>query len=71
VGVADTLWGETVRAFVVIQKGAELCKQDVIDHCRSHLASYKKPKYVTFIDEIPKNPSGKILKNRLREWPLG
>ncbi len=70
VGVADDLWGEAVRAFVVTQRDAELTEADVIEHCRRHLAGYKKPKYVTFIDEIPKNPSGKILKNILREWSL-
>jgi len=70
VGISDALWGETVRAFVVIQKGATLTEEEVIKHCKRGLASYKKPKYVTFVDEIPKNPSGKILKNRLREWPL-
>ncbi|MBW1962838.1 MAG: long-chain fatty acid--CoA ligase [Deltaproteobacteria bacterium] len=70
VGVADPLWGEAVRAFVVVQKGAELTESDVIEHCKRHLASYKKPKHVTFIDEIPKNPSGKILKTKLRCMPL-
>jgi len=70
VGVADPLWGEAVRAFVVVQKGAELTESDVIEHCKRHLAGYKKPKHVTFIDEIPKNPSGKILKTKLRCMPL-
>lgn len=70
VGVAEAVWGEAVRAFVVIRDGTELTEADVINHCKRHLAGYKKPKYVTFIDEIPKNPSGKILKTKLRQMPL-
>lgn len=70
VGVAEDVWGEAVRAFVVIQPGAELTETDVIRHCRRHLASYKKPKYVSFVDDIPRNPSGKILKTELRQLPL-
>jgi fatty-acyl-CoA synthase len=42
----------------------------VVEHCREHLASYKKPKVVTFVADIPRNPSGKILKTELRERPV-
>lgn len=70
VGVAEDVWGEAVRAFVVKQKGAALSETDVIEHCKRNLASYKKPKYVSFVDEIPRNPSGKILKTKLRQVPL-
>jgi len=70
VGLADPLWGESVRAFVVIQKGGQLTEEMVVEHCREHLASYKKPKIVTFVEEIPRNPSGKILKTALRERPV-
>ena len=67
IGVPDPLWGESVKAFVKIEDGAQLSEADVVEHCRAHLASYKKPKFVTFLDEIPRNPSGKILKRLLRE----
>jgi fatty-acyl-CoA synthase len=67
VGLSDPLWGESVRAFVVIQKGGQLTEEMVVEHCREHLASYKKPKVVTFVADIPRNPSGKILKTELRE----
>ena len=67
IGAPDPLWGEAVKAFVKIEDGAQLNEADVIEHCRAHLASYKKPKFVTFLDEIPRNPSGKILKRLLRE----
>jgi len=70
VGVAEDVWGEAVRAFVVMQEGAELTETDVIRHCKRNLASYKKPKYVSFVDDIPRNPSGKILKTKLRQLPL-
>jgi acyl-CoA synthetase (AMP-forming)/AMP-acid ligase II len=70
VGVSEDVWGESVRAFIVIQKGSDLSEFHVVEHCKRHLASYKKPKYVTFVDDIPRNPSGKILKTKLREIPL-
>ena len=62
VGVAEDVWGEAVRAFVVMQEGAKLSDTDVVQHCKQNLASYKKPKYVSFVDDIPRNPSGKILR---------
>ncbi|UCH24237.1 MAG: hypothetical protein JSU83_24245 [Deltaproteobacteria bacterium] len=42
-------------------------EEELIEHCKQHLASYKKPKSVEFVDEIPKNPYGKILRRKLRE----
>ncbi len=70
VGMEDPIWGEAVRAFIVCKAGTQLTKNEVIEHCRQHVASYKKPKHVSFIHEIPKNPSGKILKAKLRRLPL-
>ena len=70
VGMDDAVWGEAVRAFVVPAKDAQLTEIEVIEHCKQSLASYKKPKQVTFIDEIPRNPSGKIVKTKLRQLPL-
>lgn len=67
VGIEDPLWGESVRAFVVKKEGESLKEDDVVNYCKQHLASYKKPKVVVFIEEIPRNPSGKILKNKLRK----
>ena len=67
VGVAEDVWGEAVRAFVVKQKGAALSETDVIEHCKRNLASYKKPKKVLFVDELPYSPSGKLLKRLLRK----
>ncbi len=60
-------WIEAVAAAVVTTTGAEIDESVVIAHCRARMAGYKVPKYVTIVDHLPKNPSGKILKHRLRE----
>lgn len=67
VGIPDADWGESVKAFVVPKEGHPLDEQAVIDFCRPFLAGYKKPKFVAFVDAIPKNPLGKVLKRLLRE----
>ena len=66
-GVPDDLWGEAVCAAVVKQEKADLTEEDIIQFCASHLSSYKKPKKVDFLDDLPKNASGKVKKGSLRE----
>jgi len=66
VGIPDPLWGESVKAFVVLRKGAIMKEKEVVDYCKAHLAGYKKPKSVVFVDSLPRNPSGKVLKTVLR-----
>ncbi|MEM7017944.1 MAG: long-chain-fatty-acid--CoA ligase [Pseudomonadota bacterium] len=66
IGVPSDRWGETVKA-IITRKGPDLTEQDVIDFCRENLARYKCPTSVDWMDEIPRNPSGKILKVELRE----
>jgi fatty-acyl-CoA synthase len=66
VGEPDDLWGESVKAVVVLKKGAIMSDKEVIDYCKSHLASYKKPRNVIFSNELPRNASGKIVKGQLR-----
>lgn len=66
IGVPDDLWGESVKAVVVLQTGASLAEQEVIAHCSAHLAGFKRPKHVEFISALPKNASGKVLKAQLR-----
>jgi len=66
VGIPDEKWGETVKAFVVLKSGKNATAEEIIAHCRKHLASYKKPTSVDFIDELPKNANGKILKKDLK-----
>jgi len=67
IGVPDDEWGESVKALVVLKPGAECSESELIEHCKSNLGSYKKPKSVEFVDTLPRNPSGKVLKRVLRE----
>lgn len=67
IGVPDDEWGESVKAFVVLQPGASLTEAEVIELCKVSLASYKKPRFVTFVTDLPKNATGKVLKRQLRE----
>jgi acyl-CoA synthetase (AMP-forming)/AMP-acid ligase II len=66
VGVPDKIWGEAVKAVVVLKEGVEATEEEIIEHCKKHLASYKKPKSVDFVKELPKSEMGKILKRDLR-----
>jgi long-chain acyl-CoA synthetase len=67
VGVPDQRWGETVKALVVRRSGSGLTEPELVEWCRPRLAGYKRPRSVDFVDAIPRNPSGKILKHELRE----
>lgn len=66
IGVPDAQWGESVRAVVVLRTGAQAAEQELIDHCRTLIASYKKPRSVVFTHDLPKMNNGKVDKNRLR-----
>jgi fatty-acyl-CoA synthase len=65
-GVAHPHWIEAVTAAVVLRDGAQLTTEDIDAHARRALGAYKRPKHVVFVDNLPKNPSGKILKKELR-----
>jgi len=67
IGVYDEQWGEAVKAVVVPKPGESLTEEEVIDYCKQHLASYKKPRSVDFVDALPRNPAMKVLKTVLRE----
>jgi len=67
VGKSDELMGEQVLAYVVLKPGAEAAAEELIEHCRSHLAKYKCPRQIEFIDSMPKTPIGKIQKKELRK----
>ena len=74
IGIPDVEWGERVRALVVRKLGAELTEVEVIEHCRPRMAGFKRPEDVIFVDELPRNPMGKVLKRVLREehpYPIG
>ncbi|QQK76428.1 AMP-binding protein [Salicibibacter cibarius] len=66
IGVPDEKWGESLKAFIV-SRNNDLKGDAVIDFVKQHLASYKKPKIVDFVNELPRNASGKILKRELRQ----
>jgi malonyl-CoA/methylmalonyl-CoA synthetase len=69
VGCPDAEWGERVTAIVVLNPGAEANEQEIIGHCRARLASYKAPRRVVFVKELPRNAMGKVQKAQLRlEW---
>jgi long-chain acyl-CoA synthetase len=67
IGIPDDRWGETVKAVVVVAPGAGVTEADIIAFARDRLAHYKCPTSVDFIDVLPRNPSGKVLKRQLRE----
>jgi long-chain acyl-CoA synthetase len=66
IGVPDPLYGEALAAFVRTRDGAQLSADSVIEHCRRQLAGYKKPRHVVFVDSLPRNSLGKVLKPELR-----
>jgi acyl-CoA synthetase (AMP-forming)/AMP-acid ligase II len=66
IGIPDPVWVERVHALVVLKKGATAEEKEIISFCKEHLASYKAPKSIEFVDSLPKNPQGKILKKDIR-----
>ena len=66
IGVPDAHWGEAVKAVVVRQTASTLTDAELIAYCRERIAHYKAPKSVDFVDKLPRNASGKVLKRVLR-----
>jgi acyl-CoA synthetase (AMP-forming)/AMP-acid ligase II len=67
VGIPDDKWGESVIGFVVIEESTNLSEEEIISYARTQIAAYKCPKSIEFIKELPRNPSGKILRRELRD----
>jgi acyl-CoA synthetase (AMP-forming)/AMP-acid ligase II len=67
VGIPDPLYGEEVKAFVVLKPGIRVSEQELIDHCLKLTPRFRVPKTVAFLNELPKNSVGKILKRTLRD----
>ncbi|MCC7083318.1 MAG: AMP-binding protein [Burkholderiales bacterium] len=67
VGVPDPKWGERLKAFVVLRAGAQATTAGLIDFCMERLSSYKVPREVAFVSDLPRNANGKIMKRALRE----
>ena len=70
IGVEDKDWGHRLRAFVVKKEDASIDEETIKHYVRDHLARYKVPREVIFIEELPRNPTGKILKRELREMEI-
>lgn len=67
VGVPDKIFGEQVKAVLVLKPGEVSAEEEIREYCLKHLADYKVPKYVRFVDALPRNPGGKVVKSLLRE----
>ncbi len=67
IGVPDTEWGQQPRAIVVLREGENSTQDEIIEYCRLRLAGFKRPRSVIFIDALPRNPMGKVLRKKLRE----
>ena len=73
VGTPDPRWEEAVSAAVVLKKGYNLTEDELVEFCRANMARYKVPKVVRFVDQLPRNVMGKILKHEVRKffsWPV-
>ena len=66
VGIPDPKWGETVKAYIVLKSGRQMTEEQVIQFCQSSIASYKKPRTIEFMESLPRNAAGKVLKMVLR-----
>ncbi len=66
IGVPDERLGEEIMAVVTLKRDMSLTDREIVTLCEKNLARYKKPRYIEFVDTLPKNPSGKILKRELR-----
>ena len=67
IGVPDPEWGEVIKAIIVPAKGQKPDPQELMTYTKERLASYKTPAYFEFVDELPRNPMGKVLKTELRK----
>ena len=66
-GLPSVEWGQIVAAAVVLRPGAAATPDEISEYCRSRLASFKKPEVIRVVDELPRNPLGKVLKRDLRD----
>jgi acyl-CoA synthetase (AMP-forming)/AMP-acid ligase II len=66
VGIPDDIWGEEVCALVMRVQGSTASAQELIDHCKRHLARYKAPKKIKITDQLPLSPAGKVLRREVR-----
>ena len=67
IGQPDEKWGDAVTAVIVLIEGMAVTEEEIKEFCRNKLARFKVPKFVDFVDELPKNATGKILRKKVRE----
>ena len=67
IGIPHEEFGEQIKAFCEINRNVTVTEKELIEYCRGQLASYKRPRSIEFVDELPKNTVGKITKNELRK----
>ena len=67
VGLPDPKWGERLAAIIVLAPKAILREDEIVAHCRDFLGGYKVPRFVRFVDELPRNPAGKVMKRAIRD----
>ncbi|OGO07829.1 MAG: hypothetical protein A2Y92_05905 [Chloroflexi bacterium RBG_13_57_8] len=67
IGIPDPYWVEKVHAVIVLKKGVKATTEEIIDFCKKNMAGYKAPKSIEFVEVLPKNAAGKIMKRELRE----
>ncbi|MBL6751103.1 MAG: long-chain fatty acid--CoA ligase, partial [Nevskia sp.] len=67
IGVPDERWGEVGKAIIAVKPGQQLSAEQILDHCRENLARYKLPRFVEFVDALPRNATGKVHKPTLRQ----
>ncbi len=67
IGIRDKIYGELPKAFIVLKEGKSVSDEEIIEYCKKNLADFKVPKYVEFRDDLLKTPTGKIMKQPLRE----
>ena len=66
IGIPDPDWGEALKAFVILEPDAACSQDELIAYCTQHLARFKRPRSITFVDDFPRSPQGKVLKRILR-----
>jgi acyl-CoA synthetase (AMP-forming)/AMP-acid ligase II len=71
IGVDDEKFGQRLKAFVVVREGKHVSEDDLKAYVKDNLANYKTPREVVFLDELPRNPTGKVLKRELAEGDTG
>lgn len=69
-GVPDAQWGEAVKAFVVLKPGMELTREEITARFKGHIAGYKRPRYVEFVDQLPRDMLGKLQRLELSQRPV-